>query len=190
MAGIVIHPAVIISMQCLSQKHKLRLYLIGILSKFFQIKRTQTVGYVQTKPVYVIKIYPFFYHIKLMLPHLWIIKIQLYQFQMSFPAFIPESIVVMSIPVKIQMKPVTIGTFPFFLPDILKCPEASAHMVKHTVKHHLQTCLMNGTTDCRQILLRSQTPINLPVISGIISMIITVHQRIKKDAGRSCLFDM
>ena len=51
---------------------------------------------------------------------------------MSFPAFIPKTILVGAITVKLEIEPIFIQRAPFFLPYILKSPKTTTNTVSYT----------------------------------------------------------
>ena len=53
---------------------------------------------------------------------------------MSFPAFIPEPIIIIAVAVKIDMEPVFIRGIPLLFLYVLKCPESAAYMVEYAVQ--------------------------------------------------------
>ena len=60
-------------------------------------------------------------------------QVQFYKLVVSFPAFIPEPVIVVWITVKADMKPVFVWGIPSFLQNILKCPEPSSNVVEYTI---------------------------------------------------------
>ena len=71
-----------------------------------------------------------------------ILEIQFDQFKMSFPALVPESIIVAAVSVKTDMEPVFVSGIPFVFSDIFKSPEISSNMIEDTVQHNLNAMCM------------------------------------------------
>ena len=96
----------------------------------------QTIGNIQTESVDAEVFDPKLYTVQQIIYNSRILKIQLDQFKMTFPAFIPETIIITTVPVETDMKPVFIRRVPFLFLDIPERPEAASDMVEDTVKDY------------------------------------------------------
>ena len=96
----------------------------------------QTIGNIQTESVDAEVFDPKLYTVQQIIYNSRILKIQLDQFKMTFPAFIPETIIITTVSVETDMKPVFIRRVPFLFLDIPECPEAASDMVEDTVKDY------------------------------------------------------
>ena len=97
---------------------------------------------------------------------------------MTFPSFIPETVIVTAVSVKTDMEPVLVWGIPFLLLHILKCPEASSDMIEYTVQHNLYIMFMQIFTDLFKIFICTESAVDLLKISCIISMIVRFKDRI------------
>ena len=100
---------------------------------------------------------------------------------MSFPAFIPEAVIVGIIAVEINMEPVLIRGIPLLLLDILKGPESASHMVEHSVQDDLHAMCMETLADFSKILVRSKPAVYLLKITCVIAVVIRLEYRVKQD---------
>ena len=141
-AGPLMHPTVIVSVQRLSHQNKFRFDGIGKPPQRLQKSQVQAIGNIQAQAVYIVIPYPAPDRLKQIVPYCGILYIQLDQLIASLPCFIPESVIIIGISVKGDVKPVFIRAVPFLLPHILKGPEASARMVEHPVQHNSEPGLM------------------------------------------------
>ena len=91
---------------------------------------------------------------------------------MSFPAFIPENVIVTTISVKTQMKPVLVWRIPFFLLNILKSPEPTTNMVKHAIQYNFHMVFMKYMAYFGEIIVSSKAAVYLFKIPCIISVIV------------------
>ena len=141
----------------------------------------QTISHIQTQPVYIEFLHPISDTVKNMSDHFLILQIQLHKVVISFPAFIPQAVIIIGISAQINMEPVQIRGILPFLQNILKGPEASSHMIENTVQHHPDSFFMKVLTDLFEILIGAQPAVHLPEIPGIIPMGIRLKQRGKID---------
>ena len=91
---------------------------------------------------------------------------------MTFPSFIPETIVIRTVSVEADMEPVFIRRVPFLLLHILECPEATSNMIEYSVQHDLYIVIMQIFTDFFKVFVRSKTTVDLAEISCVIPMVV------------------
>ena len=91
---------------------------------------------------------------------------------MSFPSFIPESVIVAGITVKIDAEPVFVWRIPFLFQYIFKCPEATSYVIKHTVKNDFYIVCMEIFAYFFEIFIGSETAVDFFIIPGVITMIV------------------
>ena len=60
-------------------------------------------------------------------------QIKLYKIEVSFPAFVPEAVIIVGVTVEREMEPVLVLRVPLLLLNIPECPKASSDMVEHAV---------------------------------------------------------
>ena len=75
------------------------------------------------------------------------------------------------------MKPVKIRGILPVADHILELVEASAHMIKYSVKHYTDPIFMKLFTYLLKILIGSQSDIKLLIISGVIAMCVGFKYR-------------
>ena len=93
-----VDPAVVIPVQQFSDQKEIRLELPAERMQQLQEGRRQTVGDIQAQSVDVILLDPFPDAVKQIGNDGRVLQVQLHQIVMSFPAFIPETVVLVGIP--------------------------------------------------------------------------------------------
>ena len=121
---------------------------------------------------------------------LLISEIEFYQIIVSFPALIPQAVVIIGIAVKADMEPVFIGRVLPVFDHILKLQKAAADMIEYTVKNDTDPVLVELFADVTEILVRPQADIDLLIISGVISMCVGFKQRAEIDCVNPQLLHM
>ena len=132
----------------------------------------QAVRHIQTESVNVKFFNPSAHAVQQIIGYGRILKVQLHQLIMSFPAFVPEAIVVAAVAVKADVKPVFIWRIPFLFLHIAECPESSSYMIEYAVQHDADTMLMKCAADICKIFIRAKTTVNRTEISGVVAMIV------------------
>ncbi len=125
-----------------------------------------------------------------MLHHFFITEIKLYKVKVTFPALIPEAVIIIGIPVKAYMEPVLIGRIPAVFKHILKLIEAPSHMVKDSVQYNLDPLIMKRITNLLKILIRAEPHIDLRIITRVIPMGVRLEKRGKINRIAVKLFDL
>ena len=189
-AGMVIHPAIVIAVQRLAHQHKLRLDFIGQSAQFRQKAQIQAVGHVQPQAVDVIVVDPAAHHIEEVLLHRRVLQIELNQLVAALPGFVPESVVVVGVAVKADVEPVLVGAVPLFLLHVPERPEAAAHMVEDTVQQHPDARLMQGIHHRFEVFVGAQAAVHLGIVPGIVPVGIALKQRIEEHTGGAQIPDM
>ena len=98
---------------------------------------------------------------------------------MPFPALIPKSVIIVTVASKVDVKPVFVLRILSFFKYILKAKEASAHVVKYSVKYHPDSFFMKFFADLLEVLIGSKPHIYLSIIPCIIAMCIGFKYRRK-----------
>ena len=107
----------------------------------------------------------------------FISEIKLNKVEVSFPAFIPQTVVIIGIPVEAYMEPVLIDTVPFIFQYVLKSPEPPAHMIEYSVDYDLDSGLMKFTNYFPKVIVCSDTAVNDRIISCVVSVCVRFKQR-------------
>ena len=97
---------------------------------------------------------------------------------MSFPSLIPESVLITTVTVKIDVEPVFTRRIPLLFLNVLKCPETASNVVENSVQHDFDMMLMQIVTDILKIFIGSKAAVHLFKVSGIITVIVRFENRI------------
>ena len=189
-AGVRVHPAVIVPVEGLPHQHKLRLQPLGKTAQLPQKCLIQAVGHVQPQPVDAVVGHPAPDGVKNMVHHIRIVQIQLDQLLTALPALIPEAVVIAGVPVKGQVEPIPVGAVPSAPPHVLKGPEPPAHMVEHSVKEHPNARGVEGGADLSQILPVPEAAVHPVVVPGVVAVGVALKEGVEEHAVRPQPFDM
>ena len=106
-----------------------------------------------------------------------IAQVELYQLVVSFPALVPEAVVIVRIALERDVEPVLVGRVPFFLLYVSERPEAAADMVEHAVQHDLDAVLMQSLAYGCEIGVRAETAVHLSEVAGIVAVTVGFEDR-------------
>ena len=96
----VIHQTIVISMQHLPYQEEILFQPIRKAPQPAHKAFIQTISHIQAQTIYSEFIHPEFYAFQNIIDHFLVSEIQLYQIIMSFPALIPQTIIVIGISFK------------------------------------------------------------------------------------------
>ncbi len=179
MQHLVIDHLVIIPMQHLAQQIELRLQTFRESPQPSHKVMIQTVCHIQTQTVDIEFVYPALDTVQDMTDYILMPQIDLDQIIVAFPALIPQPVIIIGVAAKINIKPAEVrGVLPV-LQHILKCPEASAHMIEHTIQHYFDSVLVQVVTHFLEVFIGSQPAIDGVIVPRIISMSIRLKHRRK-----------
>ena len=99
-----------------------------------------------------------------------IFQVELDQFIVAFPAFVPKSVVVVGVAVKGDMEPILIRRVPFFLLHIAEGPETAANVIEYPVEHDPDAVVVQRAAHGGKIVIGTQAAINLAKIAGVVAM--------------------
>ena len=88
------------------------------------------------------------------------------------------------------MEPVLVLTLPALLANVLERPKLASYMVEHAVKNYLYTVFVQRIADLLEVLVGTESAVNLGIIRGIISMIGRFKDRSEIYSITAELFDM
>ena len=71
-----------------------------------------------------------------MIYNFFIAKIDFYKIEITLPAFVPKTIIVIWITVEINEKPIAVTWVLPVLENVLKCPKSSSDVVEYAVKNN------------------------------------------------------
>ena len=137
----------------------------------------QGIGNVQAQAVNVKFLYPAANAVKNVLDDFFVAQIQLHQFVMTFPAFVPKSVVVIGVSVKADVEPIFVRRIPLLFLYVLECPEAAADMVEHTVQHNAHAFFVQLAADFGKIFVGAEAAVDFSKISGIIAVAVRFKNR-------------
>ena len=170
MQHLVVHQRRIIPMENLTHQEEILLQPIAEAAQPAHKIMIQQISHIQTQSVNIEGFHPETDALQNMVHHLFIFQIQLHQIVIAFPALVPQTVVVVGISAQINMKPVQIRRVLPVFQHVLKGPEASSHMVEHTVQHHADSGLMQAPAHLCKILVASKPAVNFSEISCIITV--------------------
>ncbi len=177
MQHLVVDHLVIIPVQHLAQQIELRFQPFRKCPQPPYKIMIQTISHIQTQAVDIELLYPAFYTVQNMINHIFMAQVDLHQIVISFPALIPEAVVVVGIAAQIDIKPAQVRRILPVLQHILKCPESPADMIEHTVQHHLDAVLVQVVTYFPEILIGTQPAVDGVIIPRIIPVGIRLEHR-------------
>ena len=185
-----IYPLTVISVKEFTYKNKVLFKPVAVLSESLQEIFIQTICNIKSETVNVKFPDPACYTIKNMIYNLRIIKIKLYKIIMTFPALIPQTVIVITVSSEVNVKPILIGRVLTVFKNILKCPEASSDMIEYTVKNYFDSCAVKLGANLLKILICTQSAINFLIISGVVAVRVRFKNRRKINSIRTKLIDM
>jgi hypothetical protein len=109
--------------------------------------------------------------------HLLIAEIELDKVIVSFPALIPESVIIIGITMEINMEPVPVRRVLPVSDHILKLVKSPPDVVEDTVQDNADPVFMQLSADLFKILVGAQADIDLFIIPGVITVRVRLKQR-------------
>ena len=106
-----------------------------------------------------------------------IAEIKLYKIVVTFPSFVPQTVIIGAVAVKVYVEPVFVRRVPFFLADITELREAPAYMIEYAVKNDLNAFFVKLVANLLEILVSTQTAVYFAVISCIVAVCIGFKYR-------------
>ena len=103
--------------------------------------------------------------------------VKLDKIKVTLPAFVPKTVVVVGISPEVDIKPVFVRRALTVFQHVLKSPEASAHMVEHTVKHYPDPCLVKILANLGKILVCAQTAVYFSEVPCVVSVSVRLKNR-------------
>ena len=91
---------------------------------------------------------------------------------MTFPAFIPETVIILAVAVKTDVKPIFVWRIPFLFLYIFESPKAAPYMIKNAVQDNFYFMFMEILADIGKVFVRSETAVDILEIPCIVSMIV------------------
>ena len=82
-------------------------------------------------------------------------EVQLDKVEVSLPALIPQSVIVVGVAAEVYMEPILIARILAITEYVLKCPEASADVIENAVKHDLYAPFVKLCTYLCKVLVRT-----------------------------------
>ena len=187
---IVADKLVVVAVQQLADEEEVRLYRIAERAQLADEVLIQTVGHVQPQAVDIKFLHPQADAVKNMLYDRRVFQVELDQLVMAFPAFIPETVIIVGVALKRDVEPVFIRGVPLFLLHVAECPKAAANVVEHTVEYNLDTVFVKGIADGSKILVSAEPAVDLAEVARVIAMAVRFKDRGKIDRVAAQLCDM
>ena len=142
---------------------------LAVTMEFFEEVKVEAISNIKTKSVYAEFLEPSGNAVFYVLLNIAVVKIEFDKFEMTFPALIPEIVVIRG-PSVTEMEPVFIFAFPAVCTNILKSPEFSSDMVKNTVYNNTDAVFMQSIADLLKIGICTEPAVYLGIIDSIITM--------------------
>ena len=171
MEHIIVCPAGIIAVNHFAHEPEILFFLRSSPAHLLHEIEGQAVRAVQADSVDVKLLDPEMDHIKEIIPHGLLVKIEVHQLEAVSPGLVAEPVVVGAVPAEVHtLVPVHIGRmFPVFL-DILEGEKFAAGMVEHTVHHHMDTGFVAFFNKIFEILVVTQTAVHFLIILRVIAV--------------------
>ena len=189
-AGVVVHPAVVVAVQRLAHQRELRLDVVCQPAQLRQKAQIQAVRDVQAQAVDAVVPHPASHDIKQVVFHRWVLQVQLDQFVAALPGLVPETVVVVGVAIKTDVKPVFVRAVPTLFLHVAERPEAAPHMVEHAVEQNFDARRMQRRADLLEVVVRAQAAVDLVVVAGVVAVGIALKQRVEQHAGRAQTLDV
>ena len=166
-----IHPTSVIAVNHLTHQPEPGLNLICQTTQCLHETEIQHVRCVQTETVNVKFRYPHADSIAQIVLHSAILLVQLHQKIISSPVFIGKSVVILVIPLKIDVaEPIAVRRVLPVPLQILKGKKIPSYMVEHAIQNDPDPLPVTFCHKVFQILVRSQTTVQVPVICRVVPM--------------------
>ena len=177
------HDHLVIAAQDLADQEKILLQRIRKAAQPVNKIPVEAVGHVQSEPVDLKIFHPVADGIKDVPDDFLIAEIELDKVIVSFPALIPESVIIIGITMEINVEPVPVRrVLPVFY-HILKLVKSPSDMVEDTVQDNADPVFMQLSADLLKILVGAQADIDLFIVPGVI----TVRVRLKQGTEIDCI---
>jgi hypothetical protein len=177
------HDGLVITADDLSHQEKVLLQAVCEGPEPVNEVAVQTVSDVQTQSVDPEILDPVPDCVEEMADDCLISKIELHQIVISFPALIPQAVLIGGIAAEINMEPVPVGGVLAVLQDILKLREAASDVIEDTVQDNSDPVPVQFFTQVAEILIGPQPDIDPLVIPRIIAVGIGLKQRAEIDGA-------
>ncbi len=181
MAHFVIHDLPVVAAQDLSYQVKVLFLRVRKTAQTLQKVPVHHVRNIKPQPVNAEIINPIIYGVDQMIADSRIVKVQLHKVVVAFPALIPEAVIKGVIAAEVDVEPVFIRRPLPVLQNILKLRETPAGMIEDSVQIDPDTGCVQCVADCFEVFVRSQSRVNLLIISCIVSMCVRFEYRSEID---------
>ena len=115
---------------------------------------------------------------------LGVLQVELDQLVVTFPAFIPKSIIIIGVAVEANVEPVFIRRVPFILLDILERPEAAADVVEYTVEDNADAVAVQAGANVGEIGIGAQSAVDAAEITGVVAVRVGLEEG--REVDRVC----
>ena len=124
---------IVVAMQQFADEEEIRAERVAERAELTEKILIEAVGDVQPQTIDAEFLLPQADAVEQMMHDVGIAQVELYQLVVSFPALVPEAVVIVRIALERDVEPVLVGRVPFFLLYVPERPEAAADMVEHAV---------------------------------------------------------
>ena len=168
---------IVVAVQQFADEEEIRAERVAERAELTEKILVEAVGDVQPQTVDAEFLLPQADAVEQMMHDVGIAQIELYQLVVSFPALVPEAVVIVRIALERDVEPVLVGRVPFFLLYVPERPEAAADMVEHAVQHDLDAVLMQSLAYGCEIGVRAEAAVHLSEVAGIVAVTVGFEDR-------------
>ena len=191
MQGSFIDPADIISVNDLTHQPELWLHCIGCLTKSLHKIKIQNVCSIQTNTVNIECFHPETNHITDVIPYFRITLVQFHQKIIATPVLVGKTIVIFIVAVEIHIAvPVAVERIFTVLQNIFKCKKIASGVIEYAIQNDPDTLTVTFFYKINQVFIRTQTTVQLLIISCFVTMSHRFKQRSDIQCITSKIMDM
>ena len=121
---------------------------------------------------------------------LGVLQVELDQLVVTFPALVPESIIIIGIAVEADVEPILVRRVPFILLDILERPETASNVVEHTVEDNADAVAVQAGANVGEIGIGAQSAVDAAEITGVVAVRVGLEEGREVDRVRTQCADM
>ena len=188
-AGVVVHPAVVVAKHGLAQQQELLAALgrklVGHLAQVAKKAQVKAVGNVKAQTVDAVVALPGAHGVGAVLVAGRVVVVQLHQVGHPSPRLVAKAVVVLVVGAPVDVEPAGIGTGLAALAHVGKRPEAAAHVVEHAVQEHADALGVAGVHHATQVVVGAQAHVNLVVIDGVVAVGLTLEHGVQHKTGHA-----
>ena len=164
-------PTLIVAVDDFTHQPEIRFLALAEAANPLEEVKVHAICCIKPNPVNLEFVHPVANRFNQVVTYMPVLQVQLDQIIIAIPTFIPEWVTIWTRTAKVQTcKPIAIrGSLSLFL-HIPECPEISADMIEYAVQNDPNAVLVQHFTDVLEHFIRSESAVNLAVISRVITV--------------------